>query len=674
MAAAGAQSNASATREGTRLRKSHLDSFVSASARDPFTSRIFVDTGSTWGPNAEKTIKELKPACTALRFDDLASRPFAWPDLEAGAPEDLSYSGAPFELRPHQQEALDDVLKGFEDSDRGKLIMACGTGKTFTALRIAESVAGSGGRVLYLVPSISLFAQSMREWATQKSLPHRYVGICSDASAGRQSEDATMVELEIPVTTAPIRILAALRENRPEHMTVVFCTYHSLPLVERAQQEGAPSFDLILCDEAHRTTGVEGLSKTKESSPFTLVHNNSRIRGRKRLYMTATPRIYTESSKAKAANHRADVFSMDDPSNYGPEFHNLPFSRAIERGLLSDYQVVIFAVAEEGVDTNLADHLADNRDSELNITDTAKIVGCWRALQRRRVEEGEEDTESRRPLRRAIAFANTIRASCRLRDHWDNIVEHAIESLPEEQRSAALRTETRHVDGKTRALDRKKQIEWLRSGDDDKCRILSNARCLSEGVDVPALDAVFFTAPRKSPVEIVQAVGRVMRKSEGKKYGYIVLPVAIPPGVAPDKALNDNKRFAAIWEVLRVLRSHDDRFDAEINRIDLKKPDRIIIGGDVGDGEFNGQFDFLFPPLDLPPEAIYAKIVEKCGDRKYWESWASDIADIFARLVERIRNLLDAAETMRSGSGLRVFMKSCDLRSTNPSANPMRST
>ena len=621
--------------EGTRIGKPHLDSFISASSRPPFTARIFVDTGDSWGPNAHRTLDGLAPACTVLRFGDLASRPFDWPDLASVAPERLRYSGTSFELRPHQKEALDDVLEGFAGADRGKLIMACGTGKTFTALRIAEVVAGAGGRVLYLVPSISLFAQSMREWATQKSVPHRYVGICSDVSAGRHSEDATMMELEIPVTTRPDHISKALRENRPGHMTVVFCTYHSLPLVESAQHEDAPSFDLILCDEAHRTTGVERTGDSK-TSPFVLVHDNTRIRGHKRLYMTATPRIYTEGSKAKAAIHDADVFSMDDEGTYGRELHCLPFSRAIERDLLSDYQVVILAVAEAGVDATLTGHLADSRGSELNITDTAKIVGCWRALQRRRAEAGEQGAESKRPLKRAIAFANTIKASRLLERHWDRIVDQAIGMLPEDERQGALRCSTRHVDGKTRALERKARIEWLKGRNEGVCRILSNARCLSEGVDVPALDAVFFTAPRKSPVEIVQAVGRVMRKAEGKKYGYIVLPVAIPPGMPPDQALNDNKRFAAVWEVLRALRSHDDRFDAEINRIDLKKPDRIIIDGDVNPE----QLDFDFPPLDLSPEAIYAKIVERCGDRKYWETWAKDIADIFARLVVRIGNLL----------------------------------
>ena len=642
---------------GTRIAKRHLDSFVSASARDPFTSRIFVDTGDSWGPNALRTLRGLKPACIVLRFGDLASRPFDWPDLVSRDPEDLRYVGEPFELRPHQREALEDVLAGFRYHDRGKLIMACGTGKTFTALRIAEAVAKTGGRVLYLVPSISLFAQSMREWATQKSIPHRYVGICSDTRAGRYDEDASLLELEIPVTTDPARISAALSEARPGFMTVVFCTYHSLPIVERAHEEGAPPFGLVLCDEAHRTTGVD--RPGDRTSPFVRVHDSERIHARKRLYMTATPRIYTDSSKSKAARHDVDVFSMDEEATFGPEFHRLPFSRAIERDLLSDYQVVIFAVAETGVGPTLQAHLGQSPGSEINITDAAKIVGCWRALQGRRAGRdeavqaepkdglashtngGPAGDETARPLVRAIAFANTIRDSKRLEAHWDRVVEEAVAMLPEERRAAALRCWTRHVDGQHNALERKGRIDWLKGREDGVCRILSNARCLSEGVDVPALDAVFFMAARKSPVEIVQAVGRVMRKSEGKKYGYIVLPVAIPPGVAPEKALNDNKRFAAVWGVLRALRSHDDRFDAEINRIDLneRKPDRIIVDGDI-DLDGDGQLDLDFPPLDLFPEAIYAKIVERCGDRKYWETWARDIADIFARLVERIGRLL----------------------------------
>ena len=252
-------------------------------------------------------------------------------------------------------------------------------------------------------------------------------------------------------------------------------------------------------------------------------------------------------------------------------------------------------------------------------------------------------------LHRPIAFTNTILSSKRLERHWDGIVEDAIGLLPEDERLDAYRCEVKHVDGQHHALDRKARIDWLKGDSPGGCRILSNARCLSEGIDVPALDAVLFMSSRNSQVEIVQAVGRAMRKSPGKEYGYIVLPVTVPAGTDPARALDDNKRFAAVWGVLCALRSHDDRFDAEINQIDLNRTPtrRIIFSGDGasgrdGDGENgHGTTGVLpFPPLDLPPGAIYAKIVERCGDRKYWETWATDVADIFARLVGRIENLL----------------------------------
>lgn len=628
---------------GTRISKPHLDSFISASAREPFIGRLFVDTGDSWGPTARNTIRALSLPFQVLRFGDLASHPFDWPDLVQGQPEDLSLRAEPFHLRPHQQAAFDDVIGGFKDHDRGKLIMACGTGKTFAALRIAEEVAGVGGRTLYLVPSISLFQQSMREWATQQAIPHRYIGICSDTRAGRNDEDASLHELEIPVTTDPSAISQALQELRPNAMTVVFCTYHSLGIVAQAQDEGAPAFDLILCDEAHRTTGIE--RPGDKTSPFVLVHDAKRIRAAKRLYMTATPRLYTEGAKRKAARHEVEVFSMDDPATYGPELHRLPFSRAVEQDLLSDYKVVVLAMSEQHVDAALQAHLGSG-GREINITDAAKIVGCWRALQN--PENRNADNGPISGLTRAIAFTNTIASSRRLTNHWERIVEHAVQQMPEGEQSGAFRCETSHVDGKHHALDRKARIEWLKGDSNGTCRILSNARCLSEGIDVPALDAVLFMSPRNSQVDIVQAVGRAMRKAEGKQYGYIILPIAVPAGVDPARALDDNVRFAVVWSVLRALRSHDDRLDAEINKIDLNKTPmtRIIFSGDgTPDSEDEpGPFDLPFPPLDLPPGAIFAKIVDKCGDRKYWETWAKDVADIFQRLAYRIEALLDVPE------------------------------
>ena len=621
---------------GTRISKPAIDSFISASDREPFTSRMVVDTGAGWGPNAIRTIESLRTPCQVLSSSDLADRPIDWPDLARAKPEDLAFRVRKFKPRPHQRKAISDVVKGFEKHDRGKLVMACGTGKTFTALRIAETLVGAGGRVLYLVPSISLFAQSMREWATQCELSHRYVGICSDTRAGRDDEDASLQELERPVSTDLEEIIAELRKRPRGSMTVVFCTYQSLGLVEQAQAAGAPAFDLVLCDEAHRTTGVD--KPGDKTSPFVLIHDHERVRARKRLYMTATPRLYAQSAKAKAARHETEVFSMDDEATYGPEFHCLPFSRAVEEGLLSDYKVVVLAISEKCVDPAIQEYLAAD-GTEINITDAAKIVGCWRALQN---PENRESGNGRLPqLSRAIAFTNTIKASQKLEKHWDGVVRSAIDRLPEDEQTEAFRCETLHVDGKSHALDRKARIDWLKRASENACRVLSNARCLTEGIDVPALDAVLFMSPRNSPIDIVQAVGRAMRKSEGKKYGYIVLPVAVPTNVNPMRALDSNERYAVIWSVLRALRSHDDRFDAEINKIDLnRKPtDRVIFS--VGDLGWDKPENLAFPLINLPPDVIFPKIVEKCGDRRYWETWAKDVADIFARLVQRIDGLLD---------------------------------
>ncbi|MDE0084284.1 MAG: DEAD/DEAH box helicase family protein, partial [Candidatus Poribacteria bacterium] len=630
--------------EDKRISKSDIDTFISQSNRQPFTARIFVDTGKSWSKNLLKAIDGLEPPCQRISSAHLASRPVQWPDLSQQEPDQLNYQLETYSLRDHQKEAFDDIINGFKDSDRGKMIMACGTGKTFTALRIAEEIAGVGGRVLYLVPSIGLFAQAMREWAEQQDIPHRYIGICSDTKAGKANEDATLMELEFPVTTDETVISEALQKIDAENMQVVFCTYHSLPKVEEAQNAGAPAFDIIFCDEGHRTTGVDKLED--KTSPFVLVHDNDRIRANKRLYMTATPRLYTESAKTKAAKHSIDVYSMDNPNIYGPEFHHLTFSTAVEKDLLSDYRVVVLAMSEQGVQDTLHNYLS-NGGSEVNINDATKIVGCWRALQN--PERKSPDDDSITPLTRAIAFTNTIKTSQNLVEHWNGIIDSAIEKMSEEQRPQNFTCETAHVDGKNNALERKRLIEWLKGNSEGVCRILSNARCLSEGIDVPALDAVLFMTPRNSHVDIVQAVGRVMRKAPNKTYGYIILPVAIPTGVDPVEALNDNERFAAVWGVLRALRSHDDRLNAEINKIDLntEPTEIIIIEEGNGDGEYReGTLDHeqLQLPIGIPADAIYAKIVEKCGDRKYWESWAKDVADIFKRLVGRIENLLEDPE------------------------------
>ena len=527
--------------------------------------------------------------------------------------------------------------------------MACGTGKTFTALKIAEEIAGTEGRVLYLVPSISLLSQAMQEWSYQRGIKHSYVGVCSDATAGRTDEDASIQELKIPVTTHPSEIALALHNPDPNKMTVVFCTYQSLPLIEAVQNDGAPQFDIIFCDEAHRTTGVD--KPGDKTSPFVLVHDEDRIRASKRLYMTATPKLYTENARQQAADYDIEVFSMNDEETYGPQFHWLPFSKAVELGELSDYKVAIFGISEPEVNAKLAGNTG-KYGSEININDATRIIGCWRALQN--PENKEKDDETLRPLKRVIAFTNRIDESKALKTYWNQIIEDALERLPEEEHPTNFLCETKHVDGTVHALNRRERLDWLKNDDDrDRdddsdsetvCRILSNARCLSEGIDVPALDAVIFYKPRKSHIDVVQAVGRVMRKAPEKKFGYVILPVAIPDDKDPAAALNDNERFSNVWSVLNALRSHDDRFDSQINSIDLNKalPDSIVIGGSGREGNSDWDPEQLsFLPIEIPVEAILSKIVEKCGDKRYWENWAKDVAEIFDRLVDRIQNLLD---------------------------------
>ena len=629
--------------ETTRLSKPDIDSFISASASEIFTLRILVNTGGELGPNALGAIIPLGDKFRIIYLNDLEDSPFEWPDLREQDPEQLTYKQKRFHLKDHQKEAFDDVINGFKKGDRGKLIMACGTGKTFTALRLAEEIAGTEGRVLYLVPSIGLLSQAMREWSDQRGIPHSYVGICSDKHAGDATEDVSIQELKIPVTTNPLSISQTLQKLDTGKMTVVFCTYQSLPLIEEAQNNGAPQFDIIFCDEAHRTTGID--KPGDKTSPFVLVHDANRIRANKRLYMTATAKLYTERARTKAADYNVEVFSMDDEEKYGPLFHRLPFSTAVEIGELSDYKVAIFGISEYDVNSALGGNTG-KYGSEININDATRIIGCWRALQN--PENKDKDDETLKPLKRVIAFTDKIDESKALAHYWNDVVEDAIEKLPEEELPDDFKCETDHVDGTDHALNRRARLDWLKDDVKGVCRILSNARCLSEGIDVPALDAVIFYKPRKSHIDVVQAVGRVMRKAPGKDFGYVILPVAIPDDKDPAEALNDNERFSNVWSVLNALRSHDDRLDAKINSIDLNKelPDPIVIGGTgTGEGDAAGvgeQFTLL--PIEIPIESILSKIVEKCGDKRYWENWAKDVAEIFDRLVDRIQNLLDDRE------------------------------
>ena len=654
--------------------KKAIDSFLATSEPVHFTSRLIINTGGAIQRNALRTLENSPKPCRVLDASELDGWNVDWLQY-VDDPDSLTIERPePYPPHPYQQDAMDKVCAGFAEHDRGQLILPCGTGKTVVTLWIAERLVGQGGRVLYLVPSIALMAQTMREWSGQKTLSLRYLGICSDTRAGRNDEDASLLELDYPVTTDPEQIQAGLEKERPEALTAVFCTYQSLPLVAAAQAKGAPAFDLVVCDEAHRTTGVEDAGATREkdreTSPFLLVHDTARIRARKRLYTTATPRIYTTAAQSRAqARRELEIYSMDDEAVYGPIFHQMAFSQAIEGGHLTDYKVIILTLKPGQVSVALEHLLATEKESGLNLDDAVKLLGCWDALADPEGELAHRNLtgDQHNPLRRAITFTNTIKVSKLVESHWQKVVDMVREQTAPDQQADLLPLAVAHVDGTQNSLDRQQKLAWLQQEDETSgCRVLSNARCLTEGVDVPALDAVLFLAPRKSQVDVVQAVGRVMRRAEGKKLGYIILPVVISPDMDAAQALNDNKTFQVVWSVLQALRSHDDRLDIEINSLDLNRSPsariKIINGGGGGD-------DCDPPPmpqlaLDLiyriPPGAIYAKVVEKCGDRKYWPQWAEDVADIAERIRVRVAGLLQDPERITLNQQFQSFLS--DLR------------
>jgi len=648
---------------GTTITQEHIASFVTASGKllngaPEFTGRLVVSTSDNWGKNAEAAVENQNPPVARLRVQDLDDSSIDWSKFELAKPGTLAKKPhkIPF---PHQKTAIENVLKGFGEHDRGKLIMACGTGKTYTSLNIVEQLVPAGGTVLFLVPSIALLSQTLKEWTIEASIPLRSFAVCSDVSVGKRKdeEDTPVIDLAYPATTNTAKLVQHFRvsPDDPETRTVIFSTYQSIDVVAQAQAAGIPEFDLIVCDEAHRTTGVTLAGE--DESAFVRVHDQGYILGKKRLYMTATPRIYADASKTRAEEAGAILTDMNNEALYGPEFHRLSFGEAVSIGRLTDYKVLVLAVDETYVSKRFQRLLADE-NNELTLDDAAKIVGCWNGLSKRALTQDEFALDPD-PMKRAVAFARNIKESKHIAQVFQQVVEREIELLDEEQADAdhLIVVEAHHVDGTFNVLSRNQELDWLKQDPGEgNARLLTNAKCLSEGVDVPALDAVMFLNPRDSVVDVVQSVGRVMRKLEGKKYGYVILPIAVPAEVDPATALNDNKKYRVVWQVLQALRAHDERFDAEVNKIDLtKKTDRLQIGvigkGGTGkdrDGDSTGTdygaVSLDFPELEQWREAILAKIVEKVGERRYWENWAKDVAGIAEDHIARIAALVDSSD------------------------------
>ena len=663
--------------EDHTLQKSDIDSFFTASGKKYFTNRIIVCTTNKWSKPAEDALSNQHPPVNKIDLHDLESSQIDWAQYQ---PKEAPTLKPRKVLREHQRHALEAVIKGLATADRGKLIMACGTGKTFASLKIAEELAGKGKRVLFMVPSLALLSQTLTEWTQECATPLHSFAVCSDSDVGKKrkkDDDSVQTfthELRYPATTAPDRLAKEMEKRHDaQHMSVVFSTYHSIEVLGTAQHEyGLPEFDLIICDEAHRTTGAT--FGGDDESHFVKVHENRFIQAAKRIYMTATPRIYGDSAKATAERDDVTLCSMDNEEQYGKTLYTINFSEAVKRGLLCDYKVLVLAVEAEHVSRRIQDLLKDG-DNQLRVDDAAKIVGCWKALSKQDVTNDLVDDDA--PMKRAVAFCQVIDIPTKARTHKvssrniANMFQKVVESYQKAEGydlASSLKCKAEHVDGSMNASEKEAKLDWLRAETpENTCHILSNVRCLSEGVDVPALDSVLFLTPRNSQVDVVQSVGRVMRNAPGKKRGYVILPVVIPMGVEPHEALNDNVTYKVVWQVLQALRSHDDRFDAMVNKLDLighdpSKMEIIAITdrinaktaakkSDTGKNEYGigspeqqrrdpEAVQLTFEIGDIE-RAIYAKLVQKCGNRHHWEDWANDIARIARTHISRIKTILE---------------------------------
>ena len=663
-----------------QITKQDLDSFVSASANKDFSRLLLIDTSSLGiAPNAQQVLDKLDKEYLRIQTSELENCLIDW--LTLVKKDELRFR-AKHGPRPHQVEALEKTKEGFAEYDRGKIIMACGTGKTYTSLIIAESFAGMGKSVLYMVPSLSLMSQTIREWKNDATHDFNAFSACSDTTVGSRKKDDEVIistnDLAFPATTNAKDLADALAKATSDRMTVVFSTYHSIDVISEAQKKyGLSNFELIICDEAHRTTGATLVGD--DESSFVKIHSNDHVNGVKRLYMTATPRIYGEKAKSKADDENVSLASMDDENTYGPLFFYRGFGWAVENNLLTDYKVVVLAVDEGIVSEKVQNRLAEG--AELKLDDATKIIGCYKALEKEGFTESDAlDFSSMKPMRRALAFCQNIKLSKLLEQEFSQVVDEYRSKDSEEEKSINFRVELKHVDGSFDADLRNERLSWLKDDiEDNSCRVLTNVRCLSEGVDVPALDAVIFMHPRKSQIDVVQSVGRVMRKAEGKDLGYVIIPITVAPGVSPEKALNDNEKYRVVWQILNALRSHDERFDSTINKMGLGedvsdrieivgvgareeldattavvddiKPKRKEGGEDDPEKEGKGNQDSPEEPESTQGEqlafvlsdlskAIKAKIVERCGTRDYWENWAKDIAKIAQAHIIRIKTIV----------------------------------
>lgn len=672
----------------SKVSKASIDSFISASNR-PFiidgktynySQRLVFSTTDDISENASGLFTTIGP--DIIRDCGINWGNFSFDDIEKIS---IFSKKTPKE---HQKEAIEDVMKGFETNDRGRLVMACGTGKTFTSLEIVESLYKKFSadtkndfksfNVLYLVPSIALLSQTIVEWKTQQTFgAHvRTFGVCSDQTAGqtkrnRKDADEILVKMPIPATTDVNRIQKEYTSKKCR-VNIFFSTYQSIDVISNLAKACNITFDIAVCDEAHRTIGSYKASG-EDLSNFVKIHKDSFVPCKKRLYMTATQKIYSTSAKQDAKDGGYEVYSMDDESIYGPLFHYLSFGEAVSKGLLTDYRLVVLTIRKKDVVK-----LKLPQTAFANLDDASRIVGSLSALSKIPSDLNPNEFKlDPKPMKRAVAFCSTIAQAKSIAESYNHLKDNNCLGKDFMEGQGFVIPMAKLITGQDNTKEKNKMLDWLRgignnTIEDGTCHILTNARCLSEGVDVPSLDSVIFMAKKRSQVDIIQAVGRVMRKfgsGNEKIYGYIIIPVVINDEKLTDATLSNNEDYKVVWQVVQALRSHDERLDTQINKIGVtgKMPDciccidtfippvaksRAIVGSLKA--EAREGFDSDDPSIadrmaqdfkvSLPSEdelrsneqLFSARLVKNCGNRLYWEDWSKNIGDVTNNIALKI--------------------------------------
>ncbi len=654
--------------EDTVIEKAAVDSFISSSARvvsgKKFSKRIFISTSGNFTANAEKMFEGQTPPVVQIDMSTLRNAAVDWEKLDAGnfgKPAVIQRN-----LREYQREAIAAAHDYFQTNERGKLIMACGTGKTFTSLKIAEDLTEGRGFILFLVPSLSLMGQTLNEWASFAEKPFNTLLVCSDETVTKKAvEEDTVERVNLPIspTSDPQKIFDELKKFRTDRMTVIFSTYQSIEKVIAAQKIFNKKFDLIICDEAHRTAGNS--QRDKETRLFSLVHKNENINAARRMYMTATPKLYSETLKNKANDNNIFVWSMDDEEIFGEEFYRISFKRAIELDCLSDYKLLLFAVSENEIQTEMRDEIFNiveeyllkeygksREEMKLNfdIDDIAKLVGTINAMSKRVTADSKELLEGDlKPMNKAVAFLPKIvnsKVTAKILETVENIYKA---SLKESERAKLIDITAKHVDGSSTSGEREEILNDLKKTPAERCRIITNVRCLSECVDVPSLDAVIFLTPKKSKVDIIQAVGRALRKAAEKNFGYVIVPIIVPSkvnGEVKQYFEENNEKYQTIYEVARMLGAHDDAMNVEIERLNASgKSSKIKI---LRTPEFDASQTNL--AFEIFQTELIAQVVNHAGNRNYWKDWASKVSEIVRRHTEEIKKLISQKDSPQAAA------------------------